>query len=110
MRLASEYDILEQKEKAKAGSATEYAKTAEAELMLYCKIYETDIANIQAKIDKLNNPDSTDAEIKSAERTMKQYIQNDLTKTTKSCHQKMQLFLGSQELFDARDDQREVNT
>ena len=50
--LASEYDILEQKEKAKAGSATEYAKTQAANAL--GKIYETDIANVQAKIDKLN--------------------------------------------------------
>ena len=50
--LASEYDILEQKEKAKAGSATEYAKTQAANAL--SKIYETDIANVQAKIDKLD--------------------------------------------------------
>ena len=50
--LASEYDILEQKEKAKAGSATEYAKTQAANAL--GKIYETDIANVQAKIDKLD--------------------------------------------------------
>ena len=50
--LASEYDILEQKEKAKAGSATEYAKTQAANAL--SKIYETDIANVQAKINKLD--------------------------------------------------------
>jgi hypothetical protein len=50
--LASEYDILEQKEKAKTGSATEYAKSQAADAL--GKIYETDIANVQAKIDKLD--------------------------------------------------------
>ena len=48
--LASEYDILEAEKKG--GSATEYAKTQAANAL--GKIYETDIANVQAKIDKLD--------------------------------------------------------
>jgi len=73
--LASEYDILEQKEKAKAGSATEYAKTQAANAL--GKIYETDIANVQAKIDKLDPTADADmikeyeAEIQGLKRKLK---------------------------------------
>jgi len=73
--LASEYDILEQKEKAKAGSATEYAKTQAANAL--GKIYETDIANVQAKIDKLDPTADADmikeyeAEIQGLKRQLK---------------------------------------
>jgi hypothetical protein len=56
--LASEYDILEQKEKAKAGSATEYAKTQAANAL--GKIYEADIASVQSKINKLNPTEDAD--------------------------------------------------
>jgi len=48
--LASEYDILEAEKKG--GSATQYAKSQAADAL--GKIYQTDIANIQAKIDKLD--------------------------------------------------------
>ena len=73
--LASEYDILEQKEKAKAGSATEYAKTQAANAL--SKIYETDIANVQAKIDKLDPTANADqikeyeADIQDLKRQLK---------------------------------------
>ena len=73
--LASDYDILEQKEKAKTGSATEYAKTQAANAL--GKIYETDIANVQAKIDKLDPTADADmvkeyeAEIQSLKRQLK---------------------------------------
>ena len=73
--LASEYDILEQKEKAKTGSATEYAKTQAANAL--GKIYETDIANVQAKIDKLDPTADADmvkeyeAEIQGLKRQLK---------------------------------------
>ncbi len=48
--LASEYDILEAEKKG--GSSTQYAKSQAADAL--GKIYETDIANVQAKIDKLD--------------------------------------------------------
>jgi len=73
--LASEYDILEQKEKAKTGSAAEYAKTQAANAL--GQIYETDIANVQAKIDKLDPTADADmvkeyeAEIQGLKRQLK---------------------------------------
>ncbi len=48
--LASEYDILEAEKKG--GSSTQYAKSQAADAL--SKIYEADIANVQAKINKLD--------------------------------------------------------
>jgi len=71
--LASEYDILEAEKKG--GSATEYAKTQAANAL--GKIYETDIANVQAKINKLDPTADADmikeyeAEIQGLKRQLK---------------------------------------
>jgi len=71
--LASEYDILEAEKKG--GSSTQYAKSQAADAL--GKIYETDIANVQAKIDKLDPTADADmikeyeAEIQGLKRQLK---------------------------------------
>ena len=89
--LASEYDILAQE--AKAGGDSR--KTAEVERGI--------IVNAQEEIfkqrDILNNPDSTDAEKKAAERTIK-VQQNVLTKEL-GVPPEYAAIISSQELFDA---------
>jgi len=71
--LASEYDILEAEKKG--GSATQYAKSQAADAL--GKIYQADIANIQAKIDKLDPTADADmikeyeAEIQGLKRQLK---------------------------------------
>ena len=71
--LASEYDILEAEKKG--GSATQYAKSQAANAL--GKIYQADIANIQAKIDKLDPTADADmikeyeAEIQGLKRQLK---------------------------------------
>ena len=71
--LASEYDILAAEKKG--GSATQYAKSQAADAL--GKIYQADIANIQAKIDKLDPTADADmikeyeAEIQGLKRQLK---------------------------------------
>ena len=50
--IQSQFDLEEQRLKGKAGSATQYAKSQAADAL--GKIYQADIANIKAKIDKLD--------------------------------------------------------
>jgi len=71
--LASEYDILEAEKKG--GSSTQYAKSQAADAL--GKIYQADIANVQAKIDKLDPTADADmikeyeAEIQGLKRQLK---------------------------------------
>ena len=73
--IQSQFDLEEQRLKGKAGSATQYAKSQAADAL--GKIYETDIANIQAKIDKLDPTADADmikeyeADIQSLKRQLK---------------------------------------
>ena len=73
--IQSQFDLEEQRLKGKSGSATQYAKSQAADAL--GKIYQTDIDNIQAKIDKLDPTADADmikeyeAEIQELKRQLK---------------------------------------
>jgi hypothetical protein len=73
--IQSQFDLEEQRLKGKSGSATQYAKSQAADAL--GKIYQADIANVQAKINKLNPTEDAEmikeyeAEIQGLKRQLK---------------------------------------